>query len=98
MGPAGGGRLRRAGRIIAAAIAPRTVALDIAAARSLFPLTQRFVFMNHAGVAPMSDRSRAAIDERTQQVERLRAEREGLLENLRAATDHAEVVRVAQAQ
>jgi selenocysteine lyase/cysteine desulfurase len=42
--------------------------MDTAAARSLFPLTQRFVFMNHAGVAPMSERARAAIDA---QMERL---------------------------
>ncbi|HSR23924.1 MAG TPA: aminotransferase class V-fold PLP-dependent enzyme [Candidatus Eisenbacteria bacterium] len=35
--------------------------MEISAARSLFPLTQRYVFMNHAGVAPMSDRGRAAI-------------------------------------
>jgi cysteine desulfurase / selenocysteine lyase len=36
--------------------------MDPSAARSLFPLTQRYVFMNHAGVAPMSDRGRAAIE------------------------------------
>ncbi len=42
--------------------------MDTAAARSLFPLTQRFVFMNHAGVAPMSERGRAAIEA---QMERL---------------------------
>jgi cysteine desulfurase/selenocysteine lyase len=36
--------------------------MDAPAARSLFPLTQRCVFMNHAGVAPMSDRGRAAIE------------------------------------
>ena len=38
--------------------------MDTAAARSLFPLTQRFVFMNHAGVAPLSERGRAAIEAR----------------------------------
>lgn len=36
--------------------------MDPPAARSLFPLTKRCVFMNHAGVAPMSDRGRAAIE------------------------------------
>jgi cysteine desulfurase / selenocysteine lyase len=36
--------------------------MDPPAARSLFPLTRRCVFMNHAGVAPMSDRGRAAIE------------------------------------
>jgi hypothetical protein len=29
-------------------------------ARCLFPLTKQFIFMNLAGVAPMSDRVRAA--------------------------------------
>jgi len=38
--------------------------MDTAGARSLFPLTQRFVFMNHAGVAPLSERGRAAIEAR----------------------------------
>lgn len=36
--------------------------MDPPAARSLFPLTQRCVFLNHAGVAPMCDRGRAAIE------------------------------------
>lgn len=36
--------------------------MDPLSARSLFPLTQHFIFMNHAGVAPMSDRARAAIE------------------------------------
>jgi selenocysteine lyase/cysteine desulfurase len=36
--------------------------MDPSATRSLFPLTQHFIFMNHAGVAPMSDRARAAIE------------------------------------
>src|ERR1700736_4107215 len=31
-------------------------------ARCLFPLTKQFIFMNHAGVAPMSERARAALD------------------------------------
>jgi cysteine desulfurase / selenocysteine lyase len=53
---------------VTAAITTRSIAMEIAAIRTLFPLTQRFVFMNHAGVAPMSDRGRAAIDA---QVERL---------------------------
>src|SRR2546430_8366769 len=35
--------------------------MDPIAARDLFPLTRRFIFMNHAGVSPMSDRSRAAL-------------------------------------
>jgi cysteine desulfurase/selenocysteine lyase len=49
------------------------------AARSLFPVTRRCVFMNHAGVAPMSDRGRAAVDSL---VERLtdRPYEEGLAE------------------
>lgn len=53
--------------------------MDPPAARSLFPLTQRCVFMNHAGVAPMSDRGRASIDSL---LERLtdRAYEEGLAE------------------
>jgi hypothetical protein len=29
-------------------------------ARCLFPLTKQFILMNHAGVAPMSDRVSAA--------------------------------------
>src|SRR5262249_49160765 len=44
------------------AIAPQHLVLAPPAARSLFPLTQRWVFMNHAGVAPMSERGRAAIE------------------------------------
>ena len=44
------------------AIQPRHLVMDPPTARSLFPLTRRCVFMNHAGVAPMSDRGRAAIE------------------------------------
>lgn len=36
--------------------------MDPAAARSLFPLSEHYIFMNHAGVAPMSERARAAIE------------------------------------
>jgi selenocysteine lyase/cysteine desulfurase len=36
--------------------------MDPSAARSLFPLTRRRVFLDHAGVAPLSDRGRAAIE------------------------------------
>jgi cysteine desulfurase / selenocysteine lyase len=36
--------------------------MDPTAARCLFPLTKQFIFMNHAGVAPMSERARAALD------------------------------------
>src|SRR5215469_9066813 len=36
--------------------------MDCAATRSLFPLTKQFIYMNHAGVAPMSERARAAIE------------------------------------
>jgi len=36
--------------------------MDPSAARSLFPLTKQFIFMNHAGVSPMSERSKAALE------------------------------------
>ena len=36
--------------------------MDCAATRSLFPLTKQFIYMNHAGAAPMSERGRAAIE------------------------------------
>ena len=36
--------------------------MDCAATRSLFPLTKQFIYMNHAGAAPMSERARAAIE------------------------------------
>src|SRR6266436_5574248 len=36
--------------------------MDPAAARCLFPLTRHFIFMNHAGVSPLSDRARAAVE------------------------------------
>jgi cysteine desulfurase / selenocysteine lyase len=35
--------------------------MDPLEARSLFPLVDRCIFMNHAGVSPLSDRCRAAI-------------------------------------
>jgi cysteine desulfurase / selenocysteine lyase len=35
--------------------------MDAIAARDLFPLTRRYIFMNHAGVSPMSERGRAAL-------------------------------------
>ena len=35
--------------------------MDPIAARDLFPLTRRYIFMNHAGVSPMSERGRAAL-------------------------------------
>jgi selenocysteine lyase/cysteine desulfurase len=35
--------------------------MDAIAARDLFPLTRRHIFMNHAGVSPMSERGRAAL-------------------------------------
>ena len=36
--------------------------MDPAASRCLFPLTEHFIYLNHAGSAPMSDRARAAIE------------------------------------
>jgi cysteine desulfurase / selenocysteine lyase len=36
--------------------------MDPAATRCLFPLTEHFIYLNHAGSAPMSDRGRAAIE------------------------------------
>jgi selenocysteine lyase/cysteine desulfurase len=36
--------------------------MDPAAARCFFPLTKQFIFMNHAGVSPLSDRARAAVE------------------------------------
>jgi selenocysteine lyase/cysteine desulfurase len=35
--------------------------MDPIAARDLFPLTRRHIFMNHAGVSPLSERGRAAL-------------------------------------
>lgn len=35
--------------------------MEPTATRCLFPLTQHFIFMNHAGVSPMSERARAAV-------------------------------------
>jgi cysteine desulfurase/selenocysteine lyase len=37
--------------------------MDPIEARSLIPLTAHYIHMNHAGVGPMTDRSRAAIDQ-----------------------------------
>jgi cysteine desulfurase / selenocysteine lyase len=37
-------------------------------ARCLFPLTKQFIFMNHAGVAPMSERARAALENLMEQL------------------------------
>ncbi|HKA51626.1 MAG TPA: aminotransferase class V-fold PLP-dependent enzyme [Candidatus Dormibacteraeota bacterium] len=39
-----------------------TALMDCAATRSLFPLTKQFIYMNHAGASPMSERARAAIE------------------------------------
>lgn len=36
--------------------------MDPLEARSLIPLTEHYIHMNHAGVSPMSERSRAAIE------------------------------------
>lgn len=36
--------------------------MDPTEARSLFPLTGRYIHMNHAGVSPMSERGRAAVE------------------------------------
>src|SRR5256886_3010881 len=37
--------------------------MDPREARSLIPLTEHYIHMNHAGVSPMSDRGRAAIEQ-----------------------------------
>ncbi len=42
--------------------------MDPSAARSLFPLTRRCVYLNHASVAPMSDRARAALESLMEQL------------------------------
>jgi selenocysteine lyase/cysteine desulfurase len=39
-----------------------TALMDCVDTRSLFPLTRQFIYMNHAGVAPMSERARASIE------------------------------------
>ena len=36
--------------------------LDAVSARDLFPITEHWIFMNHAGVSPMSQRARAATE------------------------------------
>jgi cysteine desulfurase/selenocysteine lyase len=42
--------------------------MDPTAARCLFPLTKQFIFMNHAGVSPMSERAKAAIENLMEQL------------------------------
>lgn len=37
------------------------MAMQPTEARNLFPLTRDYIFLNHAGISPMSDRSRAAL-------------------------------------
>jgi len=37
--------------------------MDPAEARNLFPIVDRYIHMNHAGVSPMSQRARAAIEQ-----------------------------------
>jgi selenocysteine lyase/cysteine desulfurase len=39
--------------------------MDLLEARSLFPITERHIHLNHAGVSPMSSRVRAAVEEVT---------------------------------
>ena len=36
--------------------------MDPLEARNLYPITDHYIHMNHAGVSPMSDRGRAAIE------------------------------------
>ena len=40
-----------------------TSAMEPLEARDLFPLTEHYIHMNHAGVSPMSQRARAAIEQ-----------------------------------
>jgi selenocysteine lyase/cysteine desulfurase len=42
--------------------------MEPTAARCLFPITKQFIFMNHAGVAPMSERARAALENLMEQL------------------------------
>jgi cysteine desulfurase / selenocysteine lyase len=42
--------------------------MDPTGARCLFPLTKQFIFMNHAGVSPMSERSKAALEHLMEQL------------------------------
>jgi cysteine desulfurase/selenocysteine lyase len=44
--------------------------MDPIKARNLFPLTQKCIFMDHAGVSPMSDRVRAALSGLTEELTR----------------------------
>jgi len=36
--------------------------MDPLEARDLYPITRQYIFMNHAGVSPMSERARAAVE------------------------------------
>jgi len=36
--------------------------MDPVEARDLYPITRQYIFMNHAGVSPMSERARAAVE------------------------------------
>ena len=45
--------------------------MDWRQARGLFPVAERYIFLNHAGVSPLSERARAAV---AQAIERLVAE------------------------
>jgi cysteine desulfurase/selenocysteine lyase len=42
--------------------------MDPTGARGFFPLTKQFIFMNHAGVSPMSERSKAALEHLMEQL------------------------------
>ena len=42
--------------------------MEPTAARCLFPLTKQFIFMNHAGVSPMSERAKAALENLMEQM------------------------------
>ncbi|MBJ7598757.1 MAG: hypothetical protein DLM67_11075 [Candidatus Nephthysia bennettiae] len=42
--------------------------MDPTDARCFFPLTKQFIFMNHAGVSPMSERSKAALEHLLEQL------------------------------
>jgi cysteine desulfurase/selenocysteine lyase len=42
--------------------------MEPTAARSLFPITKQYIFMNHAGVSPMSERAKAALENLMEQM------------------------------
>jgi cysteine desulfurase/selenocysteine lyase len=42
--------------------------MDPNAARCFFPLTKQFIFMNHAGVSPLSERAKAALENLMEQL------------------------------